>query len=76
MGAILFKYNFTKHQAPKDSDVNNHLPYEEHVLRAGFYTECAAGGLFFMTSSLYILDMVYAKRSDMSSNSVKPKANG
>lgn len=60
MGAILYKYNFTKHQAPKVSDVNYRLPYEEHGLRAGFYIECAAGGLFFVTSLLYIVDTVYA----------------
>lgn len=76
MGAILYKYNFTKHQAPKVSDVNYRLPYEEHGLRAGFYIECAAGGLFFVTSLLYIVDTVYAKRSDASSNILKPTASG
>lgn len=77
MGAILYKYNFSKHQSPKDPDVKYYLPYEEHVLGAGFYTECAAGGLFFMTSLLCILDSVYAKRlRDASSISVRPKASG
>lgn len=77
MAAILYKYNFSKHQSPKDPDVKYYLPYEEHVLGAGFYTECAAGGLFFMTSLLCILDSVYAKRlRDASSISVRPKASG
>lgn len=77
MGAILYKYNFSKHQSPKDPDVKYYLPYEEHVLGAGFYTECAAGGLFFMTSLLCILDSVYAKRlRDESSISVRPTASG
>lgn len=76
MGAILYKYNFTKQQAPKVTDVNYHLPYEERGLRAGFYIECAAGCLFFVTSLLYIVDTVYAKRSDASSNLVNPIASG
>lgn len=59
MGAILYKYNYTKHEAPKDLNIDRHLPYEEHVLRAGFYLECAAGSLFILTSLIPILDIMY-----------------
>ena len=55
MGAILYKYNYQRQQNP---DFNNalRLPYDQHVLRAGFYLECAAGGLFILSLLIFVLD--------------------
>lgn len=64
MGAILYKYNYTKHEAPKDLNVDRHLPYDQHVLRAGFYLECTAGGLFILTSLISILDIMYYEKKE------------
>ena len=79
MGAILYKYNYQKQQRP---DLNNasHLPFDKHVLKAGFYLECAAGGLFILTLLLSFLDMMYYDRRDASSvspteNEENPKYN-
>lgn len=67
MGAILYMYNFTKHEAPKDLNIDRHLPYKEHVLRAGFYLECSAGGLFILTSLLTVLDIMYYEKKETGS---------
>lgn len=72
MGAILYMYNYTKVQAPKDLNVDRHLPYSEHVVRAGVFLEFAAGGLFLITALLFILDVMISNRQDTSSiNPVK-----
>lgn len=73
MGAILYKHNYTKHEAPKDLNIDRHIPYDEHVLRAGFYLECAAGGLFLINSLLFILDAMMSNRQETSS--VNPTLN-
>lgn len=78
MGAILYMYNYTKHQAPKDLNAKD-FPYNDHVPRAGLYLECAAGGLFILTSLLTILDiMYYEKKSSISPviDEDKPKSVG
>lgn len=62
MGAILYKYNYTKQQAPKDLNRNWQIPYGKHELRAGFYIECTAGGLFILTSLLIVLDIMYYEK--------------
>lgn len=64
MGAILYMYNFTKHEAPKDLNIDRHLPYDEHVLRAGVFLECSAGGLFILTSLLTVLDIMYHEKRE------------
>nr|XP_034321933.1 uncharacterized protein LOC117688215 [Crassostrea gigas] len=64
MGAILYKYNYTKHEAPKSLNINWHLPYGDHVLRAGFYLECSAGGLFILTLLLTVLDIMYYEKKE------------
>ncbi|XP_022341804.2 uncharacterized protein LOC111135766 [Crassostrea virginica] len=66
MGAILYKYNYQRQQRP---DLNNalKLPFDKHVLKAGFYLECAAGGLFILTLLLSFLDIMYYDRRDASS---------
>lgn len=38
MGAILYRDNYTKKEAPKDLNYNQNLPYDEYVLRAGFFS--------------------------------------
>ena len=57
MGAMLYKYNYQRPQYP---DVNDrlHLPFDQHVLRAGFYLECAAGGLFILSLLIFVLDAI------------------
>ena len=79
MGAILYKYNYQRQQRP---DLNNalKLPFDKHVLKAGFYLECAAGGLFILTLLISFLDMMYYDRRDASSvspseNEENPKIN-
>lgn len=67
MGAILYRYNYTKQEAPKDLNSDLNFPYDEYVLRAGFYLECAAGGLFLFNSLLFILDAMMSKRQDIPS---------
>lgn len=74
MGAILYKYNFTKHQAPKDLNAKIDFPYNDHDTRAGFYLECAAGGLFILTSLLTVLDIMYYEKKETSS--IGPMING
>lgn len=74
MGAILYKYNFTKHQAPKDLNAKVDFPYNDHKTRAGFYLECAAGGLFILTSLLTVLDIMYYEKKETSS--IGPMING
>lgn len=74
MGAILYRHNYTKHEAPKDLNYNRHLPYDEHVLRAGFYLECAAGGIFLFNALLFILDAMMSNRQETSS--INPTLNG
>lgn len=64
MGAILYLYNYTKHEAPKDLNIDRHLPYKEHVPQAGFYLECSAGGLFILTSLLTVLDIMYYEKKE------------
>ena len=72
MGAMLYKYNYQRQQRP---DVNNakQLPFDQHVLKAGFYLECAAGGLFILTLLLSFLDIMYYDRRD--TQSVSPSVN-
>lgn len=67
MGAILYRNNYTKQEAPKDLNYMYMLPYDEYVLRAGFYLECAAGGLFLFNYLLFILDVIMSNRQDTSS---------
>lgn len=64
MAAILYMYNFTKQQAPKDLNFTKGVPYNEHVPQAGVYLECAAGGLFILTSLLTILDIMYYEKKE------------
>ena len=74
MGAILYKYNYQKQQRP---DINNalHLPFGQHVLRAGFYFECAAGGLFILSVLIFVLDAVN-HRGKNDNHSVYPAHTG
>ena len=79
MGAILYKYNY---QRTRKQDPNHlvNLPFDDHELRAGFYLECAAGGLFILTLILWFLDMMYYDKRDASSvspseNEENPKIN-
>lgn len=74
MGAILYKYNFNKHQAPKDLNAGIEFPYNDHDTRAGFYLECAAGGLFILTSLLTVLDIMCYEKKETSS--IGPMING
>ena len=79
MGAILYMYNY-KRQRTQDPNDRLHLPFDQHVLRAGFYLECAAGGLFILTLILWFLDMMYYDKRDASSvspseNEENPKIN-
>ena len=57
MGATLYKYSYKKIQK---RDVNDrfHLPFDQHVLRAGFYLECAAGALFILSLLIFVLDAI------------------
>ena len=57
MGATLYKYNYQRQQR---QDLNNalHLPFDQHVLRAGFFFECAAGGLFILSLLIFNLDAI------------------
>lgn len=73
MGAILYGNNYTKHEAPKDLNMIEYFPYDEYVLRAGFYLECAAGGLFLINSLLFILDAMMSNRQETSS--INPTVN-
>lgn len=73
MGALLYMHSYTKVQAPKDLNLDWHLPYKQHTLRAGFFLEIAAGGLFLITSLLFILDVMISNRQDTSS--VNPAKN-
>lgn len=75
MGALLYMHTYTKVQAPKDLNLDWHLPYKQHALRAGFFLEFAAGGLFLhvITSLLFILDVMISNRQDTSS--VNPAKN-
>ena len=70
MAAILYKYNYQRQQRP---DLNNayQLPFDQHVLRAGFFFECAAGGLFILSLLIFNLDAVY-HRSKNDSHSICP----
>ena len=68
-----FIHTYTKEQAPKDLNLDWHLPYKQHTLRAGFFLEIAAGGLFLITSLLFILDVMISNRQDTSS--VNPAKN-
>lgn len=74
MGAILYKYNYTKHQAPKYINAKIDFPYNDHDTRAGFNLECAAGGLFILTSLLTVLDIMYYEKKETSS--IGPMING
>lgn len=67
MGAILYLYNYTKHQAPRDLNATIKFPYNDHVPQAGLYLECAAGGLFILTSLLTVLDIMYYEKKETSS---------
>lgn len=66
MGAVLYRDNYTKQEAPKDLNYNRNVPYDEYVLRAGLFLECAAGGLFLFNSLLFILDAMMSNRQDTS----------
>ena len=57
MVAILYKYNYQRQQRPDLNDAL-HLPFDQHVLRAGFYLECAACGLFILSLLIFVLDAV------------------
>ena len=72
MGAILYMYNYKRQRRP---NLNNHLslPYDQHELKAGFYLECAAGGLFILTLLLSFLDIMYYDKRD--TQSVSPSEN-
>ena len=79
MAAILYKYNYERQQVP---DPNNQyrLPKNKLLLKAGFYLECAAGGLFILTQLLSFLDIMYYDRRDTQSvtplgNEENPKIN-
>lgn len=79
MAAILYKYNYERQQVP---DPNNQyrLPKKKLLLKAGFYLECAAGGLFILTQLLSFLDIMYYDRRDTQSvtplvNEENPKIN-
>ena len=79
MGAILYMYNYKRTRKPVLNDDHN-LPFNEHLLRAGFYLECVAGGLFILTLLLWFLDMMYYDKRDASSvspseNEENPKIN-
>lgn len=58
-----------------DSRLNNalHLPFDQHVLKAGFYLEFAAGGLFILTLLITYADTMYYDRGD--TQSVGPSVN-
>ena len=70
MGAILYKYNYQRQQRP---EINNpyQVPFDRHVLRAGFYLECAAGGLFILSLLIFVLDALN-HRGKEDSTSVSP----
>ena len=70
MGATLYKYNYQRQQR---QDLNNalHLPFDQHVLRAGFYLECAAAGLFILSLLIFVLDALN-HRGKEDSTSVSP----
>ena len=74
MGAIVYKNNYQRQQKA-DSRLNNamHLPFDQHVLKAGFYLECAAGGLFILTLLLTYADTMFYNRRD--TQSVSPSVN-
>ena len=74
MGAILYKFNYQRTQKA-DSRLNNalRLPFDQHVLKAGFYLECAAGGLFILTLLITYADTMYYDRRD--TQSVSPSVN-
>ena len=74
MGAIIYKYSYERQQKA-DSRLNNvsNLPFDQHVLKAGFYLECAAGGLFILTLLLTYADTMYNHRRD--TQSVSPSVN-
>ena len=75
MGATLYKYNYQKQQRP---NLNNalHLPFDQHVLRAGFYFECVAGGLFILSLLIFVLDAVTHRGENDHSHSVCPAHTG
>ena len=74
MGAILYKFNYQRTQKA-DARLNNisNLPFNDHELRAGFYLECAAGGLFILTLLITYADTMYYDRRD--TQSVSPSVS-
>ena len=70
MAATLYKYNYQRQQRIHLNNVAN-IPFEQHVLRAGFYLECAAGGLFILSLLIFVLD-VLNHRGKEDSTSVNP----
>ena len=72
MGAILYKYNYQRQQRP---DLNNasRLPFDQHVLRAGCFFECAWS--LHLSLLIFVLDAIN-HRGKIDNHSVCPAHTG